>query len=120
MNAATPLYEPLPGPDFIRLLVLYPALRLCDPVVCDIVTKPLKRSTKYAALSYLWGRKTDGDASANRWVVISGRPCGVTQNLFEALQRLRSNHRPQPVWIDAVCINQNDVEEKNVQVHMMA
>ena len=43
----------------------------------------------------------------------------ITQNLFAALQRLRSPEKDRTLWVDSVCINQLNVPEKNQQVKLM-
>jgi len=44
----------------------------------------------------------------------------VTANLFDALSHLRYFDRPRVLWVDALCINQADVSERNRQVaHML-
>lgn len=43
----------------------------------------------------------------------------VTQSSFAALQRIRSRDHEEPVWIDAICINQNDTNERSAQVRIM-
>jgi hypothetical protein len=43
----------------------------------------------------------------------------VTANLEEALQYLRRPEQTRMVWVDAVCINQDDPKEKTIQVNMM-
>jgi hypothetical protein len=42
----------------------------------------------------------------------------ILPNLYDAMVQLRQTH-PGEIWIDAVCINQDDPKEKNVQVTMM-
>lgn len=44
----------------------------------------------------------------------------VTDNLFRALQRLRHSDRTRLLWIDAICINQCDLDERSLQVQIMA
>ena len=44
----------------------------------------------------------------------------VRPNLHAALQQLRLRDRPKRLWIDAICINQEDNDEKNAQVSLMA
>jgi Heterokaryon incompatibility protein (HET) len=44
---------------------------------------------------------------------------GITENLFQALRRLRCTDRARIFWIDAVCINQNDIAKRNQQVPLM-
>ena len=43
----------------------------------------------------------------------------ITTNLEAALRYLRDPEKEKAVWIDAICINQSDVEERNAQVHFM-
>jgi hypothetical protein len=43
----------------------------------------------------------------------------VTANLEAALQVLRLPDRARMIWIDAICINQGDVQERNRQVQLM-
>ncbi|KAI4224637.1 MAG: hypothetical protein L6R36_004512 [Xanthoria steineri] len=43
----------------------------------------------------------------------------VTRNLAVALQHLRYEHEPRVLWIDAICINQREVPERNAQVQRM-
>ncbi|OTB04735.1 hypothetical protein M426DRAFT_151166 [Hypoxylon sp. CI-4A] len=68
----------------------------------------------YDALSYTWGgtKKTDE-------ITIDGGFLGITRNLRMALLSLRSSTEPRRYWIDAVCIDQDNVQERNHQVHMM-
>ncbi|KAI1120293.1 heterokaryon incompatibility protein-domain-containing protein [Nemania abortiva] len=46
-------------------------------------------------------------------------PLAVRRNLVEALRYLRSSGTSRTMWIDAICINQNDIPEKNIQVPRM-
>ncbi|KAK0727322.1 heterokaryon incompatibility protein-domain-containing protein [Lasiosphaeria miniovina] len=41
------------------------------------------------------------------------------RNLHSALKQLRYSNRPRRLWVDAVCINQDDIDERNVQVMRM-
>jgi hypothetical protein len=69
---------------------------------------------RYLALSYLWGPEDQ----QKKLVYINGQPFQVGINLYIALVHLASNISLL-IWIDAVCINQNDSEEKGVQVNQM-
>lgn len=44
----------------------------------------------------------------------------VTKNLHAALLRLRLEQEPRTLWVDAMCINQDDVAEKSFQVALMS
>lgn len=44
----------------------------------------------------------------------------ITVNLHAALVRLRDHSLERYIWVDAVCINQADEEEKRYQIQSMA
>jgi hypothetical protein len=69
----------------------------------------------YAALSYTWGT-----IPAAPSIIIDGVSVPVTPNLFAAIKHLRSKESPLIWWIDALCINQRDVAERNSQVTVMS
>ncbi|KAI0861346.1 heterokaryon incompatibility protein-domain-containing protein [Xylaria cubensis] len=68
----------------------------------------------YETLSYCWGPLTE-----HRTIRVEGHRVEVTDNLYSALQNLRFADRNRLIWIDAICINQDDTAEKEVQVNMM-
>lgn len=68
----------------------------------------------YMALSYRWGTSTASDACS-----INNRNYRIGHELFEALQSLRSMYTTTYLWIDALCINQGHIEERNHQVAIM-
>jgi hypothetical protein len=74
----------------------------------------------YNALSYTWGMNEDGNASQDHELFIHGNRKWITQNLFEGLKRIRLCDKLLRIWIDAVCINQQDVVERSAQVAIMA
>ncbi|CAG9988039.1 unnamed protein product [Clonostachys byssicola] len=69
---------------------------------------------KYDALSYTWG-----DATDTREIILNGYVVNVTHNLFLALRRLRQKEEERVIWVDAVCINQLDLDERAQQVDLM-
>ncbi|CZR60406.1 uncharacterized protein PAC_10302 [Phialocephala subalpina] len=71
---------------------------------------------KYDALSYTWGSQ-----DLTHEVNICGKPYPVTSNLYGALEHLRREDGDKStIWIDAICINQQDHYEQTQQVNMMA
>ena len=70
--------------------------------------------TNLQALSYTWG---DPDKVSD--IMIENHRCKVTVNVVLALRRLRQRNTSRILWIDAVCINQRDSQEKAHQVAMM-
>ncbi|KAF1979881.1 AAA-domain-containing protein, partial [Bimuria novae-zelandiae CBS 107.79] len=72
----------------------------------------------YIALSYVWG-----DPRKTREIYVNGHRFGVGENLYLALRKLQSSfevaERRLKVWIDAICINQNDIAERAQEVKKM-
>ncbi|KAG4437302.1 hypothetical protein IFR05_007198 [Cadophora sp. M221] len=110
----------------IRLLRMHPipetqlqgnADGLPELVSCSMEIHSLDdENLKFDALSYVWG-----DSSQVLPVFIDGKIFLVTRNLFEALETFRDNNvLPGLIWIDAICINQQDSQERNHQVTLMA
>lgn len=75
-------------------------------------------SQQFEALSYVWGDPVHGDDLflADGLETIDYFYIPITSNLGCALRHLRSEYQTQVLWIDAVCINQHDVSERNAQV----
>ena len=97
----------------LRLLTLYPGVH--DAVIeCDLHVASLEDKPGYDALSYTWGNSANGGA-----VRIADRLLSTTDNLCSALRHLRYPDKTRIIWADALCINQNDVEEKTKQVQIM-
>jgi hypothetical protein len=85
-------------------------------VACSLNTVSLDNQPNFTALSYCWGApEPKGD------ILVNGVAWRVTPNLAAALQHLRRTQDAQttPIWIDALCINQSDLDERSAQVAMM-
>lgn len=108
------LYYPLnPSACEIRLLGLLPG-KAAEPIQCTIEVVSLNANPLYEALSYVWG-----DSANRKDINVGGQRCDVTFNLEAALQRLRDECKTRILWVDALCINQDDVEEKGFQIPLM-
>ncbi|KAI0871983.1 heterokaryon incompatibility protein-domain-containing protein [Hypoxylon argillaceum] len=68
----------------------------------------------YKALSYVWGSQTATEA-----IIVNGHDRNVTVNLACAIRHLRNVEGPIDIWIDALCINQDNPSEKTAQVALM-
>lgn len=68
----------------------------------------------YEALSYAWGH-----VDRRRSMILNNKPFPITESLHQALQHLRSEVADRTIWIDAICINQNDKAERSKQVSIM-
>ena len=112
-----PLYEPLNmAKAQIRLLTLNLGGK-DGPISCNLTTHSLDDKPHYEAVSYVWG-----DASVTEPITVNGHAFSATVNLVGALKRLRLLRHSRPMtylWIDAICINQDDPKEKGYQVNMM-
>jgi len=96
----------------IRVIILQPSPTPTSEVVCDIYNVPL--SYEYFALSYAWGDPLDIHP-----ITLNDRILYVTANLEVALRHIRDTKKQIRLWVDAICINQDDVEERNHQVGHM-
>lgn len=81
---------------------------------CTLKTESLDDNPSYMALSYTWG---EDPPSATVW--INGQPTLVRENLEIALRHIQKPDCSTSIWVDAICINQEDDLEKSHQVHMM-
>jgi hypothetical protein len=104
--------------DTIRLLRLLPGKDDKEILQCELFEYDLRESDKathlYEALSYFWGC-----SAIPKFIVIDGRILGITRNLYKALLRLRDRKFPRIVWVDAVCINQKNENEKEQQIQLI-
>ena len=96
-----------------RLVHLHPG-RWLDRIVCSLSTVSLDDDPEFEALSYAWGDKT-----RPRFIVLNGHTIPITTNLWAVLRRLRREHDARVLWIDALCIDQKNIQERNHQVQQM-
>jgi len=97
----------------IRLLDLIPGE--ADAMIeCSIRIVSLAEGHPYEALSYVWGDPSDCIP-----IRVQHRDVKITRNIYAALQQLRSATTTRTLWIDQLCINQWDNDEKTEQVQLM-
>jgi hypothetical protein len=65
-------------------------------------------------LSYMWGEARDVGE-----ILLNGRLRRVRQNVHEFLEHAERLYPMQPLWIDSLCIDQDSIYEKNIQVTRM-
>lgn len=108
--------ERLAHGDTIRLLRVAPSSNLDSnaPLVCSIVKTRLELAPVYTALSYAWGNDV-----ATTSLSVDGVSFMIRQNLHLALLALRYVSLERILWVDAICINQDDATEKEHQVGLM-
>ncbi|KAF7670893.1 hypothetical protein GT037_011021 [Alternaria burnsii] len=115
-NSSFTQYSPLPQDgDSFRLLRVLPSPIALLPIQCKLYTTYISREEdQYIAGSYVWG-----PPEPSKTILLDGKRFKVRENLFHFLRAFRNRHQSQVIWIDAICINQEDVEERNHQVQVM-
>ncbi|TFB01524.1 hypothetical protein CCMA1212_006209 [Trichoderma ghanense] len=113
------LYQQLPLNQFeIRILRLEPSTASSSGIRASLIKRSLLLSMEdgasFEALSYTWGL-----ASVTKDIIINGTSFPVTANLYAFLQQYQEPGQTADLWIDAICINQADLIEKNHQIAQM-
>ncbi|OBS20375.1 hypothetical protein FPOA_06748 [Fusarium poae] len=106
-------YQPL-SEGFIRVLELQRGKR-GDVVSFSLIHVELSKPPSFEALSYEWKGKTGTVPT-----YCDGERILVTPNCCAALEILRCETETRLLWIDAICINQQDTTERGNQVSMMS
>lgn len=104
-------YSSLPL-SWIRLLCFLTDRDQQAEIRCQLVDYDLSNGgdgrQAYEALSYVWGTAEH----KQRILVGESRYIDVTTNLFSVLRRLRYCSLERLIWIDVICINQDDLRER--------
>ncbi|KAF5250374.1 hypothetical protein FANTH_4474 [Fusarium anthophilum] len=111
-------YQPLKS-DELRLLLVKPD----DSGLIHVELKTVKSRTsqRFWALSYVWGARENPAT-----ILLNDQPFSITRNLYNALYQYRrhvfdeNGNDKAMLWVDAICINQNDQVEKSIQVPRMS
>jgi hypothetical protein len=107
-------YQPLCHDHSFRILFLHPAKLLDAALIVELCETPITKALgKFDALSYAWGLR------GNTEVLCSGRVITIGPNCEAALRRLRSRTRKCALFIDAICIDQSNKQEKEAQIKLM-
>ncbi|KAI1408731.1 heterokaryon incompatibility protein-domain-containing protein [Hypoxylon sp. FL1857] len=85
-------------------------------IECELIYTTFDKVEKisYEAVSYTWG-----SSSKTFRISVQGKMLSVTLNLYLILRDLRHSNADRYLWIDAICINQEDVHERGHQVEQM-
>ncbi|ETS78998.1 hypothetical protein PFICI_08851 [Pestalotiopsis fici W106-1] len=108
------LLETVDNNPMIRLLSIEPATNTDDDIKCKLEEVLLLEAPEYESLSYCWGepiRKCP--------IECNDTSIDITENLSSALRHLRHTKKHRIIWVDAICINQNDFAERSSQVLAM-
>ncbi|KAM0232480.1 hypothetical protein ACHAP5_010705 [Fusarium lateritium] len=107
-------YPPLTKRDSIRVIELHPAMP-GDLLSIDQNEAQLNVKATFEALSYEWQ-----DEFGSVPVQCDDKQILITPNYKAAMENLRLSSKRRYLWIDAICINQDDDQERNQQVAIMA
>lgn len=102
----------------IRLLRILPNADENSRIECLLSTHSVLNSGSshhFEALSYVWGSE-----NSKCPIYLDGHEFTVKANLYAALSHLRDQFVDRVVWVDAICINQDDKNERGRQVQSMA
>ncbi|KAG9495661.1 hypothetical protein J7337_012215 [Fusarium musae] len=111
-------YQPLKS-DELRLLLVEPGNT--DLIRVELKTIKSRTSQRFWALSYVWGARENPAT-----ILLNDQPFSITRNLYNALYQYRRHvfndygSDKAMIWVDAICINQNDQVEKSIQVPRMS
>lgn len=98
----------------IRLLRIKPWIDEDSDIECTFETHSDEPVPEYAAISYTWG-----EPHLVRSVIVNDIRLHVRHNCWYALWQVRRLRGQGLIWIDSICINQDDLLEKSSQVAMM-
>jgi hypothetical protein len=98
----------------IRLVELVEGAESDTTIKCKFHCFPLASCPSYTALSYTWGNPYDMEA-----ISIDNNTFPVRKNLWSFLNQMHENKKWQFFWIDAICIDQAHISERNHQVKLM-
>lgn len=102
----------------IRVLKLHPARPKDADIVVELWVND-EAEVPYEAISWCWGNTPPSQPIRIR--TEHGDFCfKVSKNLEQALRRLRLPDRYRTLWIDTICIHQDDLQEKSRQVGLMS
>ena len=79
-----------------------------------VVVTSTNQNVTYDTLSYCWG-----NGPRNTLIELNGNDFAISSNLQAALRSPQGRTRTRYLWVDAICINQDDDEERAVQVVTM-
>ncbi|KAL5592487.1 hypothetical protein FOBRF1_013513 [Fusarium oxysporum] len=128
-KAVSPLLSDTPNPSsaaeqhailpsaatHIRLLKIHPAGYSWVPIYCEMLTTPISGPMNFQALSYTWGT-----AARTHSLKLPETEFRITESLDEAIRHLRREDEAITLWIDQICINQENLQEKSLQIRLMS
>lgn len=111
------IYNPLDADSQeIRILYLYPSASPAGPVQCHLETVSLQDgpTPKYEAISYVWSEHVGTTTITINGTLVKDAPASAVN----VLKQFRTETDTRRLWIDALCINQANIDERSSQVAM--
>ncbi|EME85071.1 uncharacterized protein MYCFIDRAFT_41460 [Pseudocercospora fijiensis CIRAD86] len=128
-SAASDVYADIPAQSLrywpleaskreIRVLQVHRGWK-SDPMICKLYPVSLLDEPRpmYETVSYCWG---DTSSTTPVKIEVNGVVVAINASAADAIHRIRTPLTDRWIWIDAICINQNDKDERNHQVALMA
>ena len=124
------LRDELLGPRHIRLLKLHPltstdlpneTLRVgdCSQLLCEAYQASLDDLTTIGPPLFVAASYVCGDQTPTRRILCGSENVGIPRNVSDLLFHLRFRDRPRLIWIDFLCIKQDDARERSHQVSLL-
>ncbi|CAG7559951.1 unnamed protein product [Fusarium equiseti] len=107
-------YEPLNTNDFpIRVIQVQPG-ETSEPLSCTLLNYSDASEEGWNCLSYTWGTQPPKEE-----ILINSVSFPVRSNVYNFLRQAQRQGLAN-LWIDSICINQSDIQERNIQVGLMS
>jgi hypothetical protein len=113
-----PFYFPLDLAKREIRLVKIKSSTIYDTLSCSLSVVSLDSKATYTTLLYVWG-----DPTTTTIIIVNHHPFQATKNLVNALTRICCQYSHDLnfyLWVDAICINQQDDREHSSQIQLMA
>jgi len=104
-------YPPI-SPNSVRFLSLHPSPDGTDPLSCTFLCLAPSHDTGYEILSGYWGDLSPFQPVS---ILVDSRSCKTTPQLAQALCKFRRRDKPRLIWIQSLCIDPQNVSERNMQ-----
>jgi hypothetical protein len=98
----------------IRYLLIWPSPNYENPLFCTLHNSPLASVPTFEAISYVWG----SNKKVARLSCLGG-DIHITASVEAVLRHLRLPDKKRTLWVDSVCIDQENRKELGNQVALM-
>ena len=105
------------APTQFRLIKLLPGQE-SDHLAGQVITVDPESAPRYVALSYIWGPPCE-EGQDPQFILLDNITIELRPNLDSAMRALRRLDQDIHIWIDALCINQDDNAEQKLQIPLM-